>query len=480
MRRLLALALLLATPLSAQTRIASDFEIARMREQLAQSRDFLSQLSGHLNLGDAYASRSETATATSEYAEALGIATRERTAARRDSDMTRYATATSYAALAKAKLGAGAEAFALAEESIRYTSSSAKSWNLYASAMSVLRRPAKAASAARNAVAIAGREESADPSIANRLDRAIYEYALASALVETGDTNEAEELLRGVLRRLDGAAFDALKRRIEEEEAFEIYSTARGESSAYLSLRNRASLRLGALLESRGDKAGARQQFERVLAGRSDDPTALAAMARLTSGADRERFFAAAFDANPFSMNLIREYRKFLAGNKPIAEETTTGGQVRRIVEMIESGEMRAARMAIDALQLPANQTLAALRLETEAQAAVPELAHEQISADELRQLLRAADRLDAAHRAALDVRTFESIVRFDRGETTNQQTVFQSGAIEDVPFRFTEPTAFYGAFQPGTALRLRYRILGVTEANGKSALLLEPLGLTP
>ena len=480
MKKLLAVALLLAAPLSAQTRIASDFEIARMRAQLAQSRDFLSQLSAHLNLGDAYASRSETATASSEYSEALGIATRERVAARRDSDMTRYATATSYAALTQAKLGAAAAAFGLAEESIRYTSSSAKSWNLYASAMSVLRRPAKAASAARNAVAIATREESADPSVANRLDRAIYEYALASALVETGDTAEAEELLRDVVRRLDASAFDTLKQRIEQDEAFEIYSTARGESSAYLSLRNRASLRLGALLESRGDRTGARQQFERVLANRSDDPTALAAMARLTSGAERQRFFAAAFDANPFSRNLIAEYRKYLRQNQPLPEETTTGGKVRRIVEMIEGGELRAARTAIDALQLPANETLAALRLETEVRAAMPELAHEQISADALRQLLRAADGLDAAQRAALDVRTFESIVRFDSGTTSSQQSVFQSGRIEDVPFRFTEPTAFFGAFQAATPLRLRYRILGVTEANGKSALLLEPLGLTP
>ena len=480
MKKLLALALLLTSPLAAQTRIASDFEIARMRDQLAQSRDFLSQLSAHLNLGDAYASRSETATARSEYSEALTIATRERTAARRDSDMTRYATATSYSALAQAKLGAGTAAFALAEESIRYTSGSAKSWNLYASAMSVLRRPVKAASAARNAVAIAAREESSDPSIANRLDRAIYEYALASALVETGDTAEAEELLREVVRRLDSSAFDSLKLRIERDEAFEVYSTARGESSAYLSLRNRASLRLGALLESRGDKSGARLEFERVLANRSDDPTALAAMARLTSGADRERFFAAAFDANPFSTNLIGEYRKYLRQNPPLAEETTTGGRVRRIVEMIEGGELRAARIAIDALQLPANETLAALRMQTEAKAAVPELAHEQISADELRRLLRAADRLDAQHRAALDVRTFESIVRFDSGTTSNQQTVFQSGLIEDVPFRFTEPTAFFGAFQPAAPLRLRYRILGVTEANGKPALLLEPLGLAP
>jgi len=54
------------------TRIASDFEIAQMKQQIGTSPDFLSQLSGHLNLGDLYLTRSETATALI----AIQIATR--------------------------------------------------------------------------------------------------------------------------------------------------------------------------------------------------------------------------------------------------------------------------------------------------------------------------------------------------------------------------------------------------------------------
>lgn len=485
MKRTILMSLLAATvaalPLIAQTRIASDFEIAQMRAQIARSGEFLAQLSGHLNLGDAYASRSEHSMARSEYAEALEIARRERTDARRDSDLTRYSTATSYAALAQAKLGKGPEAFALLEESVRYSSDSAKSWNLYASAMSVLRQPRKAASAARNAVTIAAGEAAQSPTVANQLDLAIYQYALASALLETGEAAEAERLLRRVIASLESPTFDPLERQVERNESFEIYSTARGEAAAYLSLFHRAQLRLAALLESGGRIDEARDRYRRVLERRTDDPTALAAMARLTRGAERERYFAAAFDANPFSMNLIREYRKHLTAARPLpAGEETTGARVRRIVELIAAGEMRAARSEIEAMQLPENETLRTLKAETDAAGEVPMFENEKVSAAELRQLLRAADRIEPRHRQLFDTREFESVVVFDRAETTNGQTVLHTGLIEDVPFRFTEPTAFRGTFAAAAPLRLRYRILGVTESNGKGALLLEPLGLTP
>src|SRR5205823_9828792 len=115
-----------AAMILAQTRIASDFELQQMQRQVESSRDFLSQLSGHLNIGDLRVARNETALARAEYAKALDIATNERTAGRRASDLTRYATATSYAALAKAKLGDAAAAFALDEEAMRYSSDSAK------------------------------------------------------------------------------------------------------------------------------------------------------------------------------------------------------------------------------------------------------------------------------------------------------------------------------------------------------------------
>ena len=84
--------ILIALFLAAQTRIASDFEIQQMERQVAHSRDFLSQLSGHLNLGDLRTARNESALARAEYVKARDIAEIERREARRASAMTRYAT----------------------------------------------------------------------------------------------------------------------------------------------------------------------------------------------------------------------------------------------------------------------------------------------------------------------------------------------------------------------------------------------------
>src|SRR5947208_420618 len=227
MNRLLIVIALIATPVVAQTtRIASDFEIAQMQQQLAHSHDFASQLSGHLNLGDARLARSESALARREYAQAYELASNERLDARRASNLARYATATSYAALAEAKLGVDAKAFELSEEAIRYESGEAKSWNLYASTMSLLGKPAKAASASRNAVALARRDLAQSPDLGNRIDLAIYQYALASALMEMGNPGEAEPLLVEVTSSLRSPAFDSVRAQIARLEAFETYSSA--------------------------------------------------------------------------------------------------------------------------------------------------------------------------------------------------------------------------------------------------------------
>src|SRR5688572_14514077 len=154
MRRVLVIVILALPMLGQQPRLASDFEIAQMEKQLATAHGFEAQLSARLNLGDARSTRNERSLAREEYAKALQLATRERLEARRESSMTRYAIATSYAALAQGKLGRDAEAFGLLEESIRYTSDDPETWNLYASAMRSLGHPRKAVAAARNAVAI--------------------------------------------------------------------------------------------------------------------------------------------------------------------------------------------------------------------------------------------------------------------------------------------------------------------------------------
>ncbi|HVG24973.1 MAG TPA: hypothetical protein VND45_12510 [Thermoanaerobaculia bacterium] len=441
------IALLLVLVL-AQTRLASDFEIVQMEKQLARSRDFEAQLSGRLNLGDARAARNERSLALAEYTRALELAERERVESRRESKLTRYANATSYAALARAKLGDEARAFALLEEAARYASDDAEAWNLYASAMRILRHPRKAISAARNAVAVATKP----------LDVAVYQHALATALIESGETAEAERLLVTVTNALRSEEFEALRKQAASEEAFEVYSSARGDVAAYVSLLNRAQLRLASLYEKRGATNEARTQYRRVLEARSDDATALAALARLSSSdEERARLYAEAFEANPFSPALIREYRK-----NPIAPAT----DVQRALAALARGDRRTARELLDALlvKFPANETLRGLRREAESGTfALPSASP---SVAELRALIDAFERLTPEQRAALDAATFTSVVTFN-GEP------FASGTIDGVPFRFAEATAFNGTF--ALRSRLTYRILGVAE-NG--TLLLEPIRL--
>jgi hypothetical protein len=483
MKRLLMILALIATPAFAQTtRIASDFEIAQMQQQLARSHDFLSQLSGHLNLGDARLARGESALARREYAQAYELASSERLGARRGSDLARYATATSYAALAAAKLGRDANAFELSEEAIRYESGEAKTWNLYASTMSLLGKAAKSASAARNAVALARRDLAQSPDLGNRIDLAIYQYALASALMETAQTNEAERLLIEVTASLRSTEFDALKRDVARREAFEIYSSARGETSSYISLLNRSQLRLASLYESRGDAARARQQYENVLAARSDDPTALAGIARLSQSGEH---FAEAFDANPFSLTLVRDYQAYLRTHRgEQAEGDSAGARMRRALIAMNRGEPHAARSALDQLdrQYPDNDTLRTLRAELEKPNQTPTFLRSAVttatpSAADLRSLIALFNdnRLTRDERAALDKIALTSVVQFDeRKDAPANQTAFESGDIDGVRFRFSEPIAFSGDFAAHTPLRLTYRVLGASN----DELLLDPIKL--
>ncbi|MDQ3280631.1 MAG: hypothetical protein M3Q69_04390 [Acidobacteriota bacterium] len=462
----LALIFAFALPLLAQSRIASDFEIAQMEKQLASTRDFQSQLSGRLNLGDLRASRNELSLARAEYAKALEVAERERVDARRGSSLTRYANATSYAALAQAKLGRDANAFALLEEAQRYVSDDAEAWNLYASAMRTLGRPRKAISAARNAAAIAQTKE-------NKLDVAIYQHALATALIEAGEEREAESLLVNITETLRSREFASLQRDVARQESFEVYSSARGNVAAYVALLNRAQLRLAALYEKRRETDRARTQYERVLEGRTDDAVALAALARLAkSDAERERRYAEAFEANPFSLTLVREYQQYLRAHQPSVAENTTGAQVRRALVQLARGESRAARTSLDALlaRFPANETLRKLRAEAESVNTIA-LPSATPTASELQALLQNFEGLTPEQRSALDAATYTSVVQF-AGD------VFESGTMEGLPFRFSSAVQFSGTFDITRPLRLTYRILGVTQSGERDALLLEPVRL--
>ena len=265
-------------------------------------------------------------------------------------------------------------------------------------------------------------------------------------------------------------------------EAFEIYSSARGEAASYISLLNRSQLRLASLYESRGDAAKARQQYENVLASRSDDPTALAAIARLTQSGEH---FVEAFDANPFSLTLVRDYQHYLTTHRgEQAEGDSAGAGMRRVLIAMNRGESHAAKSALGQLdqQYPDNDTLRMLRAELDKPNQAPAFLRAGVaaatpSASDLRSLVALFNdnRLTPEQRTALNEIALTSVVQFDeRKDSPAHQTIFESGAIDGVHFRFSEPMAFTGDFAAHAPLRLTYRVLGASN----DELLIEPIQL--
>jgi hypothetical protein len=287
--------------------------------------------------------------------------------------------------------------------------------------------------------------------------------------------DEAITLLERVIATLRSKQFNGVRRDVARNESFEIYSTVHSNASAYVSLLNRSQLKLAQLYEQRGETARARKTYQDVLAARSDDPTALAATARLSqSNQERAGYFIDAFDANPFSLDTIHAYEQWLRAGGAIHDDSPSpGAQVRYVVEQIVRGE----RPTLDALmrQFPNNDTLRYLATMPRSVAPPPFLSHPVTSVTPKPDELRALIQLDLTpeQRVALDRITFTSAVTFSPGPPGPAgQTIFESGTIGDVPFKFSEAVAFAGTFP--TASRLTYRILGVSG----NALLLEPIKL--
>jgi len=272
---------------------------------------------------------------------------------------------------------------------------------------------------------------------------------------------------------LKSSEFGSVRKDIRQHEAFEIYSTVSGSESAYIALLSRAQLRLGRMYEDRGDIAHAREQYESVLAARNDEPNALAAMARLArSDEERAQYFADAFNANPFSISLIRDYQRYLGvapRSSAMAARTTTGDQMRLSLEQMQRGGLTTARTTLDALmtQFPNNDTLALLQREIQEQRASGPLV---LGANRRTIAAFQDNRLTPDQRAQLDQMTFTGTVIFASGPP------FETGTVDGIPFRFTGPTQFQGTFAAQIPLRLTYRILGATEVGDADGLLLEPV----
>lgn len=478
-----------------EPRIASDFEIATAQKQVTRERDPLLKMAAHLNLGDLYLTRQEAPVAREHYRQAEALANTEQLRARRHSDLNAYSIASAYLGLAFAKQNRAADAFDAFEEAMRYASDSAKLWNLYASGMSLVGKSPKAVAAAQRAVDIADRAAQANPTQSTLLDVSVYRYALASALIAT-DTRkqQAAAILERVIEVLESPAFDELRDEITRREKFEVFSTTRGDADSYLSLMNRSRLRLARVLEERGETDQALAQLREVLELRSDDAAALTAMARISAAGDREQFFAEAFDANPFSMDLLQQYERWVAETRPAAPQGTTVSRLmQRAVHAYAVDRPAEAAATIESLRqrFPENDAVkflsrrlaeirAGLRvpdyLVSSTTGLIPLDAH-QLS--ELITLIR-ADQLSPQQRVRLDEVIFQSPATFDPPiSSTPDTTTFQTGSIGPVSFRFQQPTEFRGTFPASTAVQMEFRVLGVGEESGAATLIVEPLRIS-
>jgi hypothetical protein len=139
-------------------------------------------------------------------------------------------------------------------------------------------------------------------------------------------------------------------------------------------------------------------------------------------------------------------------------------------------GELSAALTTLAALsrRFPNNATLELLQREIEQRRAGGDIVlRSNPTAADLRALISAFqdNRLTPEQRTQLDTMTFTSTVVFEA-------TPFESGTVEGVPFKFSEPTQFQGTFAAQTPLKLTYRILGATRVGEADGLLLEPVRL--
>lgn len=505
-------ALVLASPSHGQ-RSGNDFELDSLQRRLETAEESLDLISIHLNLGDVHAARGNRSASRDSYDAALAVARSIRRRARLASDLTLYATATAYEGFAEAKRSNDRHSFELFEEAFRYLPDSAKLRNLSSTAFLLNGHAKKARAQADSAVTLQAAIVSQDPSTRNRLDLEIYRYSLASAEAAGAETETALATLDEIARNLASSAFETLREEIARKESFEIYSSVRGDADAYVSLYNRTHSRIARLREARGESVLAREAWERVLELRSDEPAALAALARL-GRENRGLAFARAFDANPHDSKLVLSYLDYLSSGNPPAGDTGGKGEAfRRVAETLsakrlaeaeqlsaslvsrhpESGSARllrglvvaeagrneeassiagefgrasAERAAIERRQRRSAVTLDFLQ----ASAVTPTGAQLEALLDALRN-----DRLTPEQAAQLDTLTLRSIIRVE--SSGSESTSLTSGSIEGVAFTFGREVTFRGAFHGDTWLD--YSISGITRIDGRDALLIEPKGLS-
>jgi len=526
---LLAFLFLLAPVAIASNGPSTDSELLLLQSKLTKTSDPLLLAALHLNVGDIRSARNEWTPARAAYEEALRWAGKEALRSRRRSDLARYARSVAYEGLAHAKLFHAGPANQCFEEALRYQSNVASTWNLYSSAMTVLDRNEKAVAAARVAVYLGHQDAFNENDTARALDLAVYQYSLANALARRKDATshrEAHELLSAIISRLESETFNGLRRRIARSEAFEVFSSAEGDESAFIALRNRARQRKAQLLEQEGSTEKARSEYDRLLEDRSDDPAALAALARLSTTSDRRAaYYETAFESDPLSIPLIRDYEIFLeSAQGDVGMVQSAGSRMRSLLldyrrsrfaesertlrtlieEFPQSATLQYLLARVHIRQgkiVTARQIMAATSLSAAISSELETLMTAHVSLqrqvgflDDATDIAKVADEkmlsavrsvmlaggLSTQHKKSLDKQLLRARVTFDRSPRLEVDTVtFAAGKVSSVPFRFAAPVTFRGDFRDVTGLELEFRILGVLNEEAEGiVLLIEPARL--
>ena len=468
-------------PLSdhAQTKIASDLEIRQM-EAMAKRGDFGVRVAAHVNLAELRRERNEPAEAKREFETALEIAQKERDDARHDQSMPRYALACGWAGIALAGLGRGPEAFAVLEEGVRYTAESASLWNLYSVAMFRLGKLDKAVGTGRISVAAGEGNVALRVTVQNLLSLNVERLALAQALLDSSKEDEAETVLRKITASLDSDALADLRKNIGREEDFQVVTAATTPNGTFLTSFNRAHMRLAEMYEKRGAVEKAQAEYRAVLTRRTDEPVALAGLARLaTDPKEKDHWFIASLDANPFAINVIDDYENFLeSGNASPATGNSAGARMRLALQQLHDHDDRRAQATLQSLldAHPDNDVLPALIKRTQITSrpwflSSPVKTVSGPTEWDLRAVLGllAANKISPEDLATLDKTEFISEAKFDRD-------AFERGTLQNVPFKFQSAVKFKGVDPTAKQLRITYRILGATTVNDRDALLVEPI----
>jgi len=478
-------AMVLALGARAQTRIASDVEIRELEEAARGAADFDTKVAAQISLGELRKERNEPAAEQRDLLAALQLARNERDDARRDHHLPRYAVACAWSGIALAGLGRGAEAFAVLEEAVRYAADTSGIWNLYSVAMFRLARPEKAIGVARISIDAGERKMAARSTIRGHLDLNVSRFALAQGLLDAGAetaAGEAGDLLRAITESLESDAFASLRKTLERREEFQIVAAPKTESGTWLAMFQRSHLRLAQLYELDGLEEKALREYQAVVTRRSDEPSALAGLARLASDPkERDRYLIQSLDANPFAGDVIAEYEDHVKSGEasPAGVSGSVGSRVRLAIQQIHDHDFRRARETLAALiaQHPGNDVLQSLLERAVPAAERPSFLSKPVELvpDPLEWELRAVmslfadDKLSPADQATLDRTRFS-------GKATFEGEAFEHGTMRGVSFRFQQPVQFEGIAPTHRRLRLVYRILGATAVDGRDALLIEPL----